>query len=60
MKIFASTQGRSVGDGEAGGACGLGCAEFEWGASEVLEAGSWAERIGAIAIDGSRSSGLGY
>ena len=48
-----------MGDGEACGACGLGCAEFEWGASEVLQAGSWAECVGAIAIDGDGSSGLG-
>ena len=60
LKVGACAQGRSMGNGKACGADGLGCTEFEWGASEVLEAGSWAERIGAIAIDGSRSSGLGY
>jgi hypothetical protein len=38
---------------------GQGSAEVEWGTSEVLEAGSWAECAGAITIDGGGGGGWG-
>ncbi len=60
LEIRAGAKGRAMGDGETCGAFGLSSAEFEGGASEVLEAGSWDECVGTIAIDGDGGSGLGF
>ncbi len=59
LESRAGAKGRATRDGEACGAFGLGCAEFEGRASEVLEAGSWDECVGTITIDGDGSRGLG-